>query len=501
MPTSHVDIEDNVYKFLEGTDERFVNLCLDTGHISYCGGDNLAIINKHPERIGYLHLKQVDPAIVAKVEAEDLPFGEAVKLGAMIEPPRGIPDIAAASGGHREARHRRVRDRRAGHVSMPSRHTAAHRSAHSEIPVHLWRPRRPFQLSNTIEEYHRMSDNQDLRIAVLGVGIMGADHVDRITNKIGGARVTVVNDYSLARAEEIAALTPGARVVVDPFDAIAAEDVDAVVLATPGPTHEKQVLACLEAGKPVLCEKPLTTDADSSLTIVKAEAALGKRLIQVGFMRRFDHEYNQLKDLIDSGDLGRPLVVHCAHRNPAVPNGFDSAMIVKDSLVHEVDVTRFLLDEEITSVQIIRPAANSLAPEGIQDPQIAIFETESGRHVDAEVFVTTGVAYEVRTEVVGELGSAMIGLDVGLIRKTKPGNWGGQITPGFRERFGQAYDTEFARWIKAVKTGAGTGNYIDGPGAWDGYAAAAVCAAGVKSLETGQRVAVDMVARDSVAGA
>jgi len=207
-----------------------------------------------------------------------------------------------------------------------------------------------------------MSDNQDLRIAVLGVGIMGADHVDRITNKIGGARVTVVNDYSLARAEEIAALTPGARVVVDPFDAIAAEDVDAVVLATPGPTHEKQVLACLEAGKPVLCEKPLTTDADSSLAIVKAEAALGKKLIQVGFMRRFDHEYTQLKDLIDSGDLGRPLVVHCAHRNPAVPNGFDSAMIVKDSLVHEVDVTRFLLDEEITSVQIIRPSVNSLAP-------------------------------------------------------------------------------------------------------------------------------------------
>ena len=425
---SHVDIEDNVYKFLEGTDERFVNLCLDTGHISYCGGDNLAIINKHPERIGYLHLKQVDPAIVAKVEAEDLPFGEAVKLGAMIEPPRGIPDMPPLL----EAIEKLgidvfaivEQDMYPCHPDTPLPIAAAH----SEIPVHLWRPRRPFQLSNTIEEYHRMSDNQDLRIAVLGVGIMGADHVDRITNKIGGARVTVVNDYSLARAEEIAALTPGSRVVVDPFDAIAAEDVDAVVLATPGPTHEKQVLACLEAGKPVLCEKPLTTDADSSLAIVKAEAALGKKLIQVGFMRRFDHEYTQLKDLIDSGDLGRPLVVHCAHRNPAVPNGFDSAMIVKDSLVHEVDVTRFLLDEEITSVQIIRPSANSLAPEGIQDPQIAIFETESGRHVDAEVFVTTGVAYEVRTEVVGELGSAMIGLDVGLIRKTKPGNWGGQIT-------------------------------------------------------------------------
>lgn len=91
---SHVDTEDNVYRFLDGTDAEFVNLCLDTGHISYCGGDNLAIIRRAPERIGYLHLKQVDPEVRTKVDAEDLPFGEAVKLGAMIEPPLGIPELA-----------------------------------------------------------------------------------------------------------------------------------------------------------------------------------------------------------------------------------------------------------------------------------------------------------------------------------------------------------------------------------------------------------------------
>lgn len=343
-----------------------------------------------------------------------------------------------------------------------------------------------------------MTGNQDLRIAVVGVGVMGADHVHRIAEKAKGARVTVVNDYSPARAEAVAATAPGARVVADPFDAILAEDVDAVVLATPGPAHEAQVLACLDAGKPVFCEKPLTTDAESSLAIAKAEAALGKKLVQVGFMRRFDHEYAQLKELIDSGDLGAPLVVHCVHRNAAVPSDFSTAMIVTDSLVHEVDVTRFLLGEEIASVQILRPRVNSLAPEGLQDPLIAIFETETGRHVDVEVFVTTGVAYEVRTEVVGELGSAMIGLDVGLIRKTERGNWGGQIAPGFRERFRQAYDSEFARWISAVKSGTETGDYVDGPGAWDGYAAAAVCAAGVKSLESGQRTTVQMVTRQMV---
>ncbi|QRI76074.1 MULTISPECIES: Gfo/Idh/MocA family protein [Rhodococcus] len=346
-----------------------------------------------------------------------------------------------------------------------------------------------------------MSDNTDLRIAVLGVGMMGADHVARITDRISGARVTVINDYLTEKAEQVAATVPGARVVADPLDAIAADDVDAVVLATPGPTHEKQLLACLDAGKPVMCEKPLTTDAATSLEIVKREAQLGRKLIQVGFMRRFDAEYEQLKAALVAGELGQPLVMHCAHRNPGVPSYFDSAMIVKDSIVHEVDVTRFLFAEEITSVQIIRPTANTLSGSDLQDPQIAIFTTETGRHVDVEAFVTTGLAYEVRTEVVGELGSAMIGLDVGLVRKTRPGVWGGTITPDFRVRFGAAYDAEIQRWVHAVRSGAETGSYVDGPGAWDGYAAAAVCEAGVRSLETGERVAVDMVDRASVPGA
>ncbi|MGV9801284.1 Gfo/Idh/MocA family protein [Mycobacterium sp. NPDC003449] len=340
----------------------------------------------------------------------------------------------------------------------------------------------------------------DLRVAVLGVGIMGADHVERVTSRISGARVTVVNDFLPDRAEQVAAGVPGCRVVGDPLAAIADPDVDAVVLATPGPTHDKQLLACLEHRKPVLCEKPLTTDVATSLQVVRAEAELGERLIQVGFMRRFDPEYVQLKALLEAGEFGRALLLHCVHRNPTVPPSFDSSMIVKDSLAHEVDVTRFLFDEEITSIQIIKPSVNPGAPEGIQDPQIAVMTTGTGRHVDVELFVTTGVAYEVRTELVGEKGSAFIGLDIGLIRKGAPGVWGGQITPGFRERFGRAYDIELQRWVHAVQQGVTTGDYTDGPTAWDGYAAAAVCAAGVESLRTGLPVEVDMVARDSIPG-
>ncbi|MPZ63681.1 MAG: TIM barrel protein [Propionibacteriales bacterium] len=88
---SHVDRQEPVERFLQDTDPTTVSLCLDTGHISYCGGDNLELIRKYPERIGYVHLKQVDPAIVRRVEEEKLCFAEAVRLGAMIEPPDGEP--------------------------------------------------------------------------------------------------------------------------------------------------------------------------------------------------------------------------------------------------------------------------------------------------------------------------------------------------------------------------------------------------------------------------
>ncbi len=327
----------------------------------------------------------------------------------------------------------------------------------------------------------------DLRVAVLGVGAMGAYHVAGLTQRTRGVDVAVISDFSPDRASQVAATVPGSRVVTDPFEAIDSEDVDAVVIATPGPAHEEQVLACLERGIPVLCEKPLTTSIDTAYGIVQKEASLGRQLVQVGFMRRFDTEYAALKRLILDGGLGNPLMVHCTHRNPDVPDHFDSEMMIRDSVVHEVDVARFLLDEEIASVQVVKGLATSKAPVGTSDPMLVIFETESGRIVTDEIYVRTGVAYEVRTEVVGEQGSATIGLDQNLVVRTTDGRWGGTITPGFVQRFGAAYDTELQRWVDAARRGT-----VDGPGAWDGYAAVAVCEAGVQAVRTGEKVAVQM---------
>ncbi|GAA0963759.1 sugar phosphate isomerase/epimerase [Kribbella koreensis] len=90
----HVDSQETVERFLEETDGEHVNLCLDTGHISYCGGDNLELIRKYPERIGYVHLKQVDPVVLAQAEADGIGFDEAVRRGVMCEPPQGVPELA-----------------------------------------------------------------------------------------------------------------------------------------------------------------------------------------------------------------------------------------------------------------------------------------------------------------------------------------------------------------------------------------------------------------------
>jgi myo-inositol 2-dehydrogenase/D-chiro-inositol 1-dehydrogenase len=118
---------------------------------------------------------------------------------------------------------------------------------------------------------------------------------------------------------------------------------------------------------------------------------------------------------------------------------------------------------------------------------LVVFETESGRIVTDEIYVRTQVGYEVRTEVVGERGSALIGLDQSMLVKTADGRWGGQISGGFQERFGAAYDSELQHWVDAARAGT-----IDGPGTWDGYAAVAVCEAGVEAVRTGEKVAVTM---------
>lgn len=337
-----------------------------------------------------------------------------------------------------------------------------------------------------------MSRREPLGVAVIGTGRMGADHVRRIDRVVSGARVTAVVDLDAERAGAAAVGVDGCTVYTDPAAAMAAADVDAVLIASSGPAHEAALLTAFERDLPVLCEKPLTPDAASALRVMEAEAALGHRRVQVGFMRRYDAEYARLKSLLESGELGRPLMLHNRHRNVASAPFFSSGMLITDSVAHEVDATRWLLGHEIAAVTVLRPTPSSGAPEGLLDPQFVVLETDGGALSDVEIFVNCGFGYQVQAEVVCERGTARIGDGHALVTHTG-GRWGGTIAQDWTERFAQAYDAEVQAWVDATRRGE-----VVGPSTWDGYAAAAVCEAGVRSLDGGGRVEVDLVERPAL---
>jgi myo-inositol 2-dehydrogenase / D-chiro-inositol 1-dehydrogenase len=329
-----------------------------------------------------------------------------------------------------------------------------------------------------------------VRVGVIGTGMIGQDHIRRITEVIPGGRVAAVTDVDRSRAERVAETLPGVRLHQTGQDLIADDDVDAVLVASWGATHEEYVLAAIAAGKRVLCEKPLAPTAAGAMRIVEAEMAAGQRLVQVGFMRRYDPGYNALKDALDSGQAGVPLLMHCAHRNPSVPPyGFTTDMIISDSAVHEMDLVRWLFDEEIAATSVLRPRPTSKAPEGMRDPLIVLFEMASGILVDVELFANAGYGYDIRAELVGEAGTLELA-DAGGVTVTRQGLRSGRVPADWRERFGRAFNAEFTDWLRAVAAGT-----VTGPGSWDGYAAALVTDRCLRALGTGSRVTVDMPER------
>jgi myo-inositol 2-dehydrogenase/D-chiro-inositol 1-dehydrogenase len=332
-----------------------------------------------------------------------------------------------------------------------------------------------------------------LRVGVVGTGMMGQDHVQRLATSVPDAHVVAVSDVVVEQAKRVGERV-GARAYSDGHDLIADDGVQAVLIASPGPTHEELTLACIAAGKPVLCEKPLAPTTDACLRVLEAEAALPSRLVQVGFMRRYDDGFRALKERLDDGQVGTVLLLHCRHRNASVPPGFTSDMMITDSVVHDIDVTRWLLGQEIVAASVFKARPSSLAPAGLQDPQMVLLETDQGVLIDVESFVNCQFGYDIRYELVGETGTISLGEDPGpLVRQQ--GRHHGPIPADWRERFGLSYQRELQEWVAGALQGR-----ITGPSSWDGYATTAVAEAAVESLATGRRTAVALVDRPALYG-
>ncbi|MDD6610685.1 Gfo/Idh/MocA family protein [Butyricicoccus sp.] len=320
----------------------------------------------------------------------------------------------------------------------------------------------------------------ELKIALIGCGMIGKQHIDRIQNRIKGATVVAVCDVFEAGAKAAAEIAgPGTKVYTDSAAAINDPDVNAVVVTTPGAFHKAPVLQAIAAGKPVFTEKPLTNTAAECKEIVDAEIAGGKHLVQVGFMRRYDRGYNQVKALIDEGKFGAPMVLKCTHRADGVAEDYTTAMAVTDTAIHEIDVLPWLINDEWDEVQCIMPKVSSKAHKGLQDPQVMIMKTKTGIVTILEVNVNCGFGYDINCEVVCENG--VINLPCPSFPTVRyANNVSTKIEDNWILRFMDSYDVEIQDWVDHALKGE-TG----GSSAWDGYVASITADALVKSQTTG----------------
>ena len=314
-------------------------------------------------------------------------------------------------------------------------------------------------------------------VGVIGTGGMGARHARNLHNHVAQAKVAAIMDLDLDRARSVAADCGGARVFEDADELIRADDVQAVVIASPDPTHPVLTLECLRQNKPVLCEKPLATTAAAAKNVVDAESRLGRRLVQAGFMRRYDPRHVAVKNALDSGSVGRPILFKGWHRNQKPFPGMTSELVVINSCIHDLYSAQWLLGREIEEV-FIRGASTG-GSEDVLDLQLVQMVLSGGCLATIEVNMTARYGYEVGVEVTGEHGIVGTEPSQGTVIRRDEAR-AQRVDADWLERFDTAYRLEIQHWVESVQRGS-----AGGPSAWDGYTTLLAAEACLRSLKSG----------------
>jgi myo-inositol 2-dehydrogenase/D-chiro-inositol 1-dehydrogenase len=326
------------------------------------------------------------------------------------------------------------------------------------------------------------------RLAIIGAGLMGEDHAAIVARDLPGAELQVICDMDKSRAKSVADAFGAQDVSDDPEGTIARADVDAVIVASPDFTHAPLSMACITAGKPVLCEKPLSQSSDECQTVMAAEEAAGRKFVMLGFMRRYDRSYAEMRQALTQGTLGRALMMHNFHRNVETPAAdFTGAMAISNSAPHEFDVVRHVLGTEFTSVTAHQPRRS----DSRVAPVVMVLETADGQLVTIEVNNNAAYGYDVRAELVGEAGSIAMN-NVAYTRTDMKLASATRYDADWRGRYHEAYVDQNRDFLRFVETGQFP---QIGSDCWDGYCAAVVAEAGAKALATGQKQPVTMMAK------
>ena len=326
---------------------------------------------------------------------------------------------------------------------------------------------------------------KDIGIGIIGVGIMGRGHAFYLSDYIKGGKVVAIYDTNLATAQKVAKevfkktkILP--KVYKDLSMILDDQLVKAVIIASPDNLHANHLEQAILAGKDVLCEKPLATKEKDARKVAKL-VRNSKSIVGIGFMRRFDRPYQDLKKEIESGKYGKVLQIRCTSRNVSSPTT-TTAMLLTNVAVHEIDIIRWLLDEEIVSVGVNFAKTTGKANSNLSDPISVNCHTGSGVLATIDIYANSTYGYEVGMEVITENGSLVIEnlgqLNIAYNFKL-PTRKGGTLHKDWMGRFKPAYIAELTAFVNSLQKRKLDKNFAT---VEDGLAASIACGLGVKKL-------------------
>jgi myo-inositol 2-dehydrogenase/D-chiro-inositol 1-dehydrogenase len=325
-----------------------------------------------------------------------------------------------------------------------------------------------------------------VNIGILGTGVMGAGHARFIKQHVPDATVVGLSDVDPKKINQLSEeLGTVLFSTSSPEELMNDPRVDAIIIASPDPLHVEHLRLAIASGKQILCEKPIATTIEDAQMIAKEirtyELSVGKKMINFGFMRRFDPCYQEVRRLIATGDFGAPTFFRTVTRNVS-STGATSTGLFTNIAIHDFDIYRWLFNDEWESIKSFYPKRSSLSPEGLNDPLIIIGRLKSGITMVGDIVAFNNYGFDCRVEVVCEKGTIQIGTHGDVITQVNGfggATKGGKMAENWMTRFEPSYIEELKAWIEEVKTGVIN---TDLATVEDALIANEVCALGIASI-------------------
>jgi myo-inositol 2-dehydrogenase/D-chiro-inositol 1-dehydrogenase len=331
---------------------------------------------------------------------------------------------------------------------------------------------------------------EPIRVGILGLGRIGRMHADLLAHQVPGTSVTAVADTDPATLRSVTERLH-VRGSADPMDVIGAPDVDAVAICSPTPTHVDLVIAAAAAGKPMLCEKPISLDLDGTDRALAAVREAGVTL-QVGFNRRFDPGHAAVAGAVAGGEIGAPELVRISSRDPSPPP-IDylavSGGIFVDQTIHDFDMARYVTGSEVVSVSAAGAVRvdPQIAEVGDMDTVAITLRHAGGCLTQIDNSRRAVYGFDQRVEVFGSDGVAASENQPahGAVIRSSTGGRSAPLHWFFLERYLPSYVNQWVSFTAAVRDGvkpAVTGD--------DARAALVIARAAAESVRTGRAIEI-----------